>query len=669
MAIGSLVPVGLAAVATVAVSAVLIQGPLRAIVVGRRGRNDQPKRSGTVDWLGLLDRRGQGLFALDENLLIVDCTSAGASLLENSVGSLRGTPITAYLPDLEFPEEAASQVDDSHQRTMTLASPDGSDRPLVCEVEPVETAETSWLVSVRPAGENAGDEESALVAGPAEGTDGEETDEASRATDEASRATDEPSEATDEPSDAADDWTEYYELLVESGGDPMYVLDDVGRFEFVNGVLADRLDCDRADMIGEPAAKWLTDDSVERSLEIISGLLDDDDRSSVQYDLTVLTDDGETIPSENHVSVVESDGEFRGTLGIHRFMPDRKAYERELERYETIIRSLADPVFALDEDGWVTYANPACEELFGYSLDDEVVHFAQHITNESVKANLNLVREMLSSTGEDIDRGTTKITALTGNGRRLPMECSIALLPLEDGEFRGTAGVARDISDQKRRQEVLAVMNRALRHNLRTHVTTITGYAEMLTEAVDDQHAEYVDNVIESASWLNTLGETLRDLQDALDQNREGYGATDITDLVENTARSYRRRHPEATIRTTLPPSQRVDAGPALAHALERLLENAIVHNDSDDQTVDLSVIEATTSGWVDLLVADNGPGIPEAEMELVSGNQEITQLNHASGLGLWVTRWIVEAFEGELRFEEITDEGSTVVIRLPTAV
>lgn len=68
------------------------------------------------------------------------------------------------------------------------------------------------------------------------------------------------------------------------------------------------------------------------------------------------------------------------------------------------------------------------------------------------------------------------------------------------------------------------------------------------------------------------------------------------------------------------------------------------------------------------ITVLDNGPGIPEREQALIMGEREITQLNHATGIGLWVVKWVVESYGGELTFDESEDGGSAVTLRLDRA-
>ena len=64
------------------------------------------------------------------------------------------------------------------------------------------------------------------------------------------------------------------------------------------------------------------------------------------------------------------------------------------------------------------------------------------------------------------------------------------------------------------------------------------------------------------------------------------------------------------------------------------------------------------------MAVADNGPGIPESERRVFTEGTE-TPLSHGSGLGLWLTEWIVTRSNGHLCFEENDPRGTVVRVRL----
>ena len=71
--------------------------------------------------------------------------------------------------------------------------------------------------------------------------------------------------------------------------------------------------------------------------------------------------------------------------------------------------------------------------------------------------------------------------------------------------------------------------------------------------------------------------------------------------------------------------------------------------------------------GRVRIAVTDDGPGIPDEEWAVVAGDSEITQLQHASGLGLWLVKWVADRHGGDLTRLDVGSDGATVAVDLPT--
>jgi signal transduction histidine kinase len=75
----------------------------------------------------------------------------------------------------------------------------------------------------------------------------------------------------------------------------------------------------------------------------------------------------------------------------------------------------------------------------------------------------------------------------------------------------------------------------------------------------------------------------------------------------------------------------------------------------------------ANEGGWIAVRVADDGPGIPQSEVDALRRGHE-TPTDHGSGLGLWVTNWIVDTLDGELTFAHREPTGTVVTVWLPAA-
>jgi K+-sensing histidine kinase KdpD len=134
-----------------------------------------------------------------------------------------------------------------------------------------------------------------------------------------------------------------------------------------------------------------------------------------------------------------------------------------------------------------------------------------------------------------------------------------------------------------------------------------------------------------------------------------------IADTVEQLVSALTREHPDATIRTATDPIT-VQTNPALfSRVLEEVLENAVLHGGSAPT---ITVEVARAGGEVRVAVADDGPGIPQEEIEPVVSGEE-TALDHASSLGLWPIYWGTRALSGTVQFTT-TEDGSEVTLVIP---
>jgi PAS domain S-box-containing protein len=226
-------------------------------------------------------------------------------------------------------------------------------------------------------------------------------------------------------------------------------------------------------------------------------------------------------------------------------------------------------------------------------------------------------------------------------------------------------GIYTDITDRLEQERRLRVLHRVLRHNLRNEMTAIIGYADLLAEEGATPECRALgQRIYEEATDVSKLGEQVRRIKQALDVDRKRV-AIDPEPIVESIAERFRRQHPDATIRVSAEATAEVVADELLETAIENLLENAIEHHPGDP-TVDIEMSPAD-GGRFDITVSDDGTGIPERERAVVSGDREITQLDHSRGLGLWVSQWVVRGVDGQLRFGD-PETGAEVTLRLHRA-
>jgi methyl-accepting chemotaxis protein len=213
--------------------------------------------------------------------------------------------------------------------------------------------------------------------------------------------------------------------------------------------------------------------------------------------------------------------------------------------------------------------------------------------------------------------------------------------------------IERFIAEREHREQRLEVFNRLLRHNLRNRLEVINSHTELLAEQTDSEHAEAV---LSATDRLEALGTRARRV-DRLMERDPVPTTVDLTAVLSELLAEL--RSDGVAVETDLPgeATLRTDEE-TLRTTLVSPLENAVKYADS---TVAVTV-ESTSAGY-SVVISDDGPGIPDAELDSLAAGTE-TDLRHGRGLGLWQLRWGVDALDGDLSFE--TGDGTTVRIRLP---
>jgi signal transduction histidine kinase len=260
-----------------------------------------------------------------------------------------------------------------------------------------------------------------------------------------------------------------------------------------------------------------------------------------------------------------------------------------------------------------------------------------------------------------------EVGVLTTENPTRHYEVRVATLSGDGPRSVGRLVTLRDVTERRRRELRLAVLNRVLRHDLRNDLSVMAGYARLLRDLDDAE--EYATVISERAAGALDLVETVRDVERTLEEGAPTRSPIDIVGVVDEQVRAARRSHPEADVETALPATERVLATDLVSSAVDNLVENAIEHNDADRPWVRVSVARAEREGrpWVEVRVADDGPAIPERDRAVLVGGDGAT-LDEASGLGLWLVNWIVAESGGEVEYEPNEPRGNVVVVCLPTA-
>jgi len=231
------------------------------------------------------------------------------------------------------------------------------------------------------------------------------------------------------------------------------------------------------------------------------------------------------------------------------------------------------------------------------------------------------------------------------------------------GTKTGSIVYVDDVTERRSRVQRLGVLNRVLRHNLRNEMNVVYGYADRLRVGDIDPDGLAAE-IEQKATELVDLSDKARELDriaEATDGDRQ---PVDVGDILAIEVERVREGYPAVSVRVDHP-GETVYAPAVVGLVCRNVVENAAMHNTSDDPWVRIEVTVRHADDAVDIVVTDNGPGIPECERTPLDSGTE-TQLDHVSGLGLWLSTWGARAAGGRLDIEDRDPTGTHVHVELP---
>lgn len=247
------------------------------------------------------------------------------------------------------------------------------------------------------------------------------------------------------------------------------------------------------------------------------------------------------------------------------------------------------------------------------------------------------------------------LTIETQSGER-DFEVEITKITSDRGQTIGRVVTFKEVTEFLRQEQRLEVLNRVLRHNIKTETNLILGYAEGAS-------GENAERMKDSALRIEEMGQKGREAIRLFRRARENSDFKSINTIVEECAREATSRFSDSAIEY-----QQADRDAAVNSLLKPVLlnaiENGIEHNDSDEPRIE--IVTAVTEDSVTVEIRDNGPGIPEHELSVLSEGVE-TPLQHGSGLGLWIITWGVDLLGGNVQFKENVPTGTVVTVSVPT--
>lgn len=384
---------------------------------------------------------------------------------------------------------------------------------------------------------------------------------------------------------------------------------------------------------------------------------------------------------------------------LEKKMSDLESTNQELknleERYRLSFDHASDIIIVIDKDFNVLSVSPSVEKILGYQPEYFTGHpFAdfRHLfipgSFERACANMSLLLK-----GERIAEAIYELVARDGHIKSIEINTSLIM---QNGQRTGTVSLARDITERRRAEEELRLLNEDLEqrikkrtaqleivnkelesfsysvsHDLRAPLRVIDGFSEILLEdyagILDKQGKDYLERVRRGAQRMNELIDDLLKLS-RVNQSEVQYETVDLSALVKSVAETCRQNHPQRTVELLIQEGVKAQADANLLQiVVTNLLENAWKYTGKiAHPRIEFGM--TVKDGNSVYYIRDNGVGFDMTQAgKLFNAFQRLHSADEfpGTGIGLATVKRVINRHGGHIWAESEAFQGATFYFTL----
>ena len=364
--------------------------------------------------------------------------------------------------------------------------------------------------------------------------------------------------------------------------------------------------------------------------------------------------------------------------------------EGEQSKTQLMMEAIADAVVGVNQSRQIVVFNKAAEELTGWDKKSALGIYYNNVfaLKDAKDREIGHDNDPFMKAVETNAQVTVDDYYLIGrNDEKIVF--SIAIAPTHDGagNVNGAIGIMHDISEQKALQRERNEFVSTASHEMRTPVAAVEGYLSMATNPklaqIDARAKDYIEKAHQASLHLGKLFQDLLSVTKLEDRRlRDNVTVFSLTDLlrttVDNMALLAQAKGLVLTLateqasheRAVLTPLAEVEADKdRIQEVISNLIDNAIKYTPQGSITAKLTTDENNAI----VSVTDTGIGIsPEDQKHLFEKfyrvNSSMTREIGGTGLGLYISRNLIEHYGGKLYVESTPSKGSTFSFTLPLA-
>ena len=454
-----------------------------------------------------------------------------------------------------------------------------------------------------------------------------------------------------------------FQEAVEASGHAIWIGDANGTIEYVNPAFEATTGYSTEAAVGEHAsilrASSPAGDRDERVWEAVEA--GDTWRGEVIHRRA----DGERAVVDQTVAPIVDDGAVTATVAVLIDVTEERTLQDRLKRHRDIVQRLDDPIMLQDRSGAFVLLNEALVEFAGLPRSALLGADEYAFMDDETATRIEQQKRAVLRTESPAHYAISPV--FEHSGKEAFFSTSRYPYYDEDDDLSGTLAICRDVTDLEERTRQLRVMDNVLRHNIRNDMNVIRGTAADLRERMTGESATAAATIVSHADNLLSTSEKSRAITAVLSEEVT-YRSIDVAATVRQVAATLDADHPAATVVVDAPAEAVVLATDEVQTAITELAVNAITHHDRESPHVEIRVTDRPAEDAVTVTVADDGPGMPDLDREVLVSGRAIESLSHGSGLGLWLVYWIAHRAGGSVAVTDRDPRGTSVTLSLPRA-
>ncbi len=351
-----------------------------------------------------------------------------------------------------------------------------------------------------------------------------------------------------------------------------------------------------------------------------------------------------------------------------------KALKESEERYRDLFDNAHDLIQIVSNQEQFLYVNQVWKETLGYNQEEIEKFTSTDIIHPDERKNY---WDALQRTQQHQGIESFETVLMTKEGESIFVEAGISCRYKNDKHIT-TRGIFHNITERKKVDQMKNEFISMVSHELRTPLTSIKGSLGLLNGGIAGELSTQAKTLIEIA--YNNSERLVRLINDILDIEKIECGKMvfklenlDLIPIIEQAVESNQGFANQYQVNLSFKKLEsniyvKVDSD-RLFQVLTNLLSNAVKYSPSNDN-VTIEIVHKEDK--VSVLVSDKGPGIPEEFQSRIFGkfsqaDSSATRKKGGTGLGLNISKAIIERFKGEIGFQTKTDQGTTFYFTLPT--